>query len=125
MIYGHAVEQADAGIRVNCVRPGTAWSETNRQHIEKVPEHEQRIISKAPLGRATGADESAHGIVRRLSDEASFTTGALLDNPGGMTAPWAIGIVQSGLDSQMSHNRRIQTDLCALIPENCNSSLLP
>lgn len=87
MTYGHAVEQADAGIRVNCVRPGTVWTEMNRRYMEKDPEYEKRIIAKTPLGRAAEADEVAHGIVWLLSDEASYTTGAILDISGGMVAP--------------------------------------
>ena len=87
MTYGHAVEQADAGIRVNCVRPGTVWTEMNRRYMEKDPEYEKRIIAKTPLARAAEADEIAHGIVWLLSDEASYTTGAILDISGGMVAP--------------------------------------
>jgi NAD(P)-dependent dehydrogenase (short-subunit alcohol dehydrogenase family) len=87
MTYGHAVEQADAGIRVNCVRPGTVWTEMNRRYMEKDPEYEKRIIAKTPLGRAAEAEEIANGIVWLLSDEASYTTGAILDISGGMVAP--------------------------------------
>ncbi len=87
MTYGHAVEQADAGIRVNCVRPGTVWTEMNRLYMERDPEYADRIIAKTPLARAAEEAEIAKGILWLLSDEASYTTGAILDISGGMVAP--------------------------------------
>ncbi len=87
MTYGHAVEQAEAGIRINCVRPGTVWTEMNRQYMERDPEYADRIIGKTPLGRAAEEDEIANAILWLLSDEASYTTGAILDVSGGMVAP--------------------------------------
>ena len=87
MTYGHAVEQADAGIRVNCVRPGTVWTEMNRLYMERDPDYAERIIGKTPLARAADETEIANGILWLLSDEASYTTGAILDISGGMIAP--------------------------------------
>ena len=87
MTYGHAVEQADAGIRVNCVRPGTVWTEMNRLYMERDPGYAERIIGKTPLARAAEEREIANGILWLLSDEASYTTGAILDISGGMVAP--------------------------------------
>jgi len=83
----NAVEQAEAGIRINCVRPGVVWTELNRQYMEKDPEYADRIIGKTPLGRAAEEDEIANAILWLLSDEASYTTGAILDVSGGMVAP--------------------------------------
>ena len=87
MTYGHAVEQALAGIRVNCVRPGTVWTEMNRQYMERDPAYEERIIGKTPLGRAASEEEIANAVLWLLSDEASYTTGAILDVSGGMVPP--------------------------------------
>jgi NAD(P)-dependent dehydrogenase (short-subunit alcohol dehydrogenase family) len=87
MTYGHAVEQAGAGIRVNCVRPGTVWTEMNRQYMERDPDYAERIIGKTPLGRAAAEEEIANAVLWLLSDEASYTTGAILDVSGGMVAP--------------------------------------
>lgn len=87
MTYGHAVEQADAGIRVNCVRPGTVWTEMNKRYMERDPEYAKRIIGKTPLGRAAEETEIANGILWLLSDEASYVTGAILDVSGGMVMP--------------------------------------
>lgn len=87
MTYGHAVEQAAAGIRVNCVRPGTVWTEMNRQYMERDPAYEDRIIGKTPLGRAASEEEIAYAVLWLLSDEASYTTGAILDVSGGMVPP--------------------------------------
>lgn len=87
MTYGHAVEQAAAGIRINCVRPGTVWTEMNRQYMERDPAYEERIIGKTPLGRAATEEEIANAVLWLLSDEASYTTGAILDVSGGMVPP--------------------------------------
>ena len=87
MTYGHAVEQADAGIRVNCVRPGTVWTEMNRRYMERDPDYAHRIIGKTPLARAAEESEIANGVLWLLSDEASYTTGAILDISGAMVAP--------------------------------------
>lgn len=87
MTYRHAVEQAEAGIRINCIRPGTVWTEMNRQYMERDPEYADRIIGKTPLGRAAEEDEIVNAILWLLSGEASYTTGAILDVSGGMVAP--------------------------------------
>lgn len=87
MTYGHAVEQADAGIRVNCVRPGAVWTEMNRLYMERDPGYAERIIGKTPLGRVAEEAEIANGVLWLLSEEASYTTGAILDISGGMVAP--------------------------------------
>jgi len=87
MTYGHAVEQAEAGIRINCIRPGTVWTEMNLQYMERDPEDADRIIGKTPLGRAAEEDEIVNAILWLLSGEASYTTGAILDVSGGMVAP--------------------------------------
>lgn len=87
MTFGHAVEQADAGIRINCVRPGTVWTEMNKRYMERDPEYAKRIIGKTHLGRATEESEITDGILWLLSDEASYITGAILDISGGMVMP--------------------------------------
>ena len=87
MTFGHAIEQAKAGIRINCVRPGTVWTEMNKQYMERDPEYAERIIGKTPLGRAAEETEIANGILWLLSDEASYVTGAILDISGGMEMP--------------------------------------
>lgn len=87
MTYGHAVEQAPAGIRINCVRPGTVWTEMNRQYMERDPAYAERIIGKTPLGRAASEAEIANAVLWLLSEEASYTTGAILDVSGGMVPP--------------------------------------
>ncbi len=84
MTYGHAVEQANAGIRINCVRPGVVWTEMNRRYMEKDPAYKDRIVGMTPLGRGGEESEIANGVTWLLSEEASFTTGAILDISGGM-----------------------------------------
>ena len=87
MTYGHAKEQAAAGIRINCIRPGTVWTEMNRQYMERDPGYEERIIGSTPMGRAASEEEIANAVLWLLSEKASYTTGAILDVSGGMVPP--------------------------------------
>jgi NAD(P)-dependent dehydrogenase (short-subunit alcohol dehydrogenase family) len=59
----------------------------NRRYMERDPAYAERIIGRTPLGRAAEEAEIANGILWLLSNEASYTTGAILDISGGMVAP--------------------------------------
>jgi NAD(P)-dependent dehydrogenase (short-subunit alcohol dehydrogenase family) len=70
---GLALEQAEAGVRVNCVCPGpvaTGMLSDARQ--------QQEAVERVPLGRLGRPEEVAGAMVYLASDEASFITGALL-----------------------------------------------
>ena len=81
LCVGLAKELAPAGIRVNAVRPGII--ETDIHATSGDPQRPSRLTSTIPLGRPGSADEVAAAIVWLLSDDASYTTGAILDVAGG------------------------------------------
>jgi NAD(P)-dependent dehydrogenase (short-subunit alcohol dehydrogenase family) len=81
MTIGLAKEVAAEGIRVNAVRPGVIRTEIHASGGE--PDRVERVGAAVPMQRGGEAVEVAHAILWLLSDEASYTTGALLDVTGG------------------------------------------
>ncbi len=81
MTLGLAKEVATEGIRVNAVRPGPIHTDIHASGGE--PNRIERVKSAVPMQRGGDPDEVAHAILWLLSDEASYTTGALLDVAGG------------------------------------------
>lgn len=78
---GLAKEVAAEGIRVNAVRPGII--ETDIHASGGLPDRARTMAPQVPMQRAGSADEVAQSIVWLLSDQSSYTTGALLDIAGG------------------------------------------
>ncbi len=78
---GLAGEVADCGIRVNAVRPGVIYTEIHASGGE--PERVDRVKHNVPMQRGGTAEEVASAIIWLLSDQASYTTGALIDVSGG------------------------------------------
>ncbi|MEB4616104.1 SDR family NAD(P)-dependent oxidoreductase, partial [Leucobacter sp. M11] len=76
---GLSKELAPHGIRVNCVEPGTTWTDF---HLD--PERPARVAETVPLGRAGDAPEIAAAVSWFLSPEASYATGATLRVAGGL-----------------------------------------
>ena len=87
LTYGLACEQAAAGIRVNCLRPGATMTEMNVRWMEEHPDWLDGVLAKIPMKRAAEVDEIARAALWLLSDEASYVTGAILDASGGWVAP--------------------------------------
>jgi len=84
---GVAVEQAQFGVRANCVCPGpidTAWTHKETGAVDE--EIEKSLIAATPLGRRGTAEEVANVYAFLASDAASFVTGALWLVDGGITA---------------------------------------
>ncbi len=81
MTVGLAKELAADGIRVNAVRPGVIDTEIHASGGE--PQRVARVAASVPLGRGGRADEVAEAILWLASDQASYTTGSLLDVSGG------------------------------------------
>jgi NAD(P)-dependent dehydrogenase (short-subunit alcohol dehydrogenase family) len=81
MTLGLAREVATEGIRVNAVRPGII--DTDIHASGGLPDRARQVAPQVPMQRAGSAEEVAQAIVWLLSDEASYTTGAVLDVTGG------------------------------------------
>ena len=75
-----AKETADRNIAVNCVTPAAAktriFDQMSQAHIDY-------MLSKIPRGRFLGVDEAAAMVAWMVSEENSFTTGAVFDLSGG------------------------------------------
>ena len=73
-------ELASHNISVNCVTPAAArtriFDQITQQHIDY-------MLSKIPRGRFLEVDEAASMIAWLVSEESSFTTGAVFDLSGG------------------------------------------
>lgn len=78
---GLAREVAGEGIRVNAVAPGIIATEIHASGGE--PDRVERLGPGVPMGRAGTAEEVAAPIAWLLSEEAAYTTGAILDVAGG------------------------------------------
>jgi NAD(P)-dependent dehydrogenase (short-subunit alcohol dehydrogenase family) len=78
---GLAREVATEGIRVNAVRPGIIDTDIHASGGQ--PDRAHQSASVIPMQRPGTADEVAAAIVWLLSDEAAYTTGAILDVSGG------------------------------------------
>jgi NAD(P)-dependent dehydrogenase (short-subunit alcohol dehydrogenase family) len=78
---GLARELAADGIRVNAVRPGIIDTDIHASGGQ--PNKARDAASAIPMLRAGHAQEVAQAVLWLLSDEASYTTGALLDVAGG------------------------------------------
>lgn len=81
MTIGLAKELASDGIRVNAVRPGVIDTEIHASGGE--PQRVARVAASIPLGRGGQAEEVAEAILWLASEQASYTTGSLLDVSGG------------------------------------------
>jgi NAD(P)-dependent dehydrogenase (short-subunit alcohol dehydrogenase family) len=82
MTIGLAREVAVEGIRVNAVRPGFTYTDIHASGGE--PDRVNRVKARVPMQRGATPGEVAGAILWLLSEEASFTTGAILDVTGGM-----------------------------------------
>ena len=84
---GLAKEQADQGIRVNCLRPGVTMTEISVDYAKQHPEWLEWVLPQVPLGRPAETTEIANGAMFLLSNKSSYATGAILDLCGGWVSP--------------------------------------
>ena len=73
-------ELADQNIAVNCITPAAARTRIFEQISQ---EHIDYMLSKIPRGRFLELDEIAALVAWMVSEENSFTTGAVFDLSGG------------------------------------------
>lgn len=78
---GLAREVAEEGIRVNAVRPGIIATDIHASGGQ--PDRIERVRPLVPMKREGRPEEVASAILWLLSDEASYTTGAIIDVSGG------------------------------------------
>lgn len=78
-----ALELAEYGIVVNAVLPGTTETPLNREWHRVNPEGRQANIEATPMKRLGRPEDIANAVAYLASEEASWTTGALLRVDGG------------------------------------------
>lgn len=81
-----AMEVAQAGVRVNCVCPGSVRTPMLRGFVGGDETLLEKMGRRAPMGRLGEPGEIAEAIVWLLSDAASYVTGAILSPDGGVAA---------------------------------------
>jgi NAD(P)-dependent dehydrogenase (short-subunit alcohol dehydrogenase family) len=81
MTMGLAREVAADGIRVNCVSLGFIDTEIHAALGD--PTRLERSVAQIPMRRAGTPEEAAAAILWLLSDEATYSTGAILSVSGG------------------------------------------
>ena len=85
-----AAEEAENGIRVNAVCPGSTWTAytASRANERKMSDEELYTSGAAPslLNRWAEPNEIAYPILWLASNEASFITGSCLMVDGGLSA---------------------------------------
>jgi NAD(P)-dependent dehydrogenase (short-subunit alcohol dehydrogenase family) len=81
LTLGLAKEVADEGIRVNAVSPGIIRTDIHASGGD--PERLERMKDSIPMKRVGEPEEVARAILWLLSDEASYSTGTILDVSGG------------------------------------------
>ena len=81
MTLGLAKEVADEGIRVNGVRPGVI--DTDIHADGGVPDRAERLKDSVPMKKVGSAEDVARAILWLLSEDASYSTGTIVDVAGG------------------------------------------
>jgi NAD(P)-dependent dehydrogenase (short-subunit alcohol dehydrogenase family) len=84
-----AVQWASAGIRCNCICPGTVdspWVGRLTAQADNPAAHRAELIARQPMGRLGQPEEIALSALYLASDAASFMTGTALVIDGGILA---------------------------------------
>lgn len=81
LTYGLARRLAGKGITVNCIAPGTIETDMSQAYDAAT---RARLLTRFPVGRLGTTDEVAAAALYFASEDAGFTTGAVLDVNGGI-----------------------------------------
>lgn len=81
-----ALDHVAAGIRINCVCPGTIQTPYIEGIMARSAEARAELEARQAMGRLGTAEEIAQAILFLASEESSFCTGSLLLADGGWTA---------------------------------------
>lgn len=77
-------EYATAGILINCVAPGLIHTAMPEATLKRMPEAlMQSLKGKIPMNRIGRPEEAANMIAWLVSEDCSFSTGAVFDLSGG------------------------------------------
>ena len=80
------MENAQRGIRINAVCPGTTRTPMLDRVVEENPDAEAEFIALEPTGRLANPEEIAAAVIWLSSDAASFVTGHMMSVDGARTA---------------------------------------
>ena len=83
-----AADYFEDKIRVNCVCPGTIYTDSLKQRINAFDDPQKAkkdFISRQPIGRLGKAGEIASAILFAASDESGFMDGSVIIIDGGMS----------------------------------------
>ncbi len=81
-----ALETARSGVRVNAVAPGAIVTEMMERFTGGNKDAQAGLANAHPVGRLGRVEEIAQAMLYLASDDARFTTGAILAVDGGYTA---------------------------------------
>ncbi|MGZ3959294.1 MAG: SDR family oxidoreductase, partial [Flavisolibacter sp.] len=81
-----ALENATAGIRINCVCPGVIHTNMIDRITKMDKKTERQFIALEPIGRMGKPEEVAEAVIWLCSDAASFVTGVAMPVDGGFMA---------------------------------------
>jgi NAD(P)-dependent dehydrogenase (short-subunit alcohol dehydrogenase family) len=84
-----ALEWMEAGVRVNCVRPGIIWTESGFAAYGDVGEEFlAKLLPSIPAKRLGTPEEVSSAVVWLLSQGSSYVTGTTLGVDGGADFTW-------------------------------------
>jgi NAD(P)-dependent dehydrogenase (short-subunit alcohol dehydrogenase family) len=77
-----ALDYADQNIRVNAIAPGVIHTEMTEWGITQIPDLEEQMLARQPIGRLGTMDEVTNAAMWLCSSAASFVTGSTLTVDG-------------------------------------------